>query len=131
MVNIEIIGSKHNNIKSASCKRVQQLIDAQIWKDPSPTSTPTDEPTHNSPYLAYISDKGDSDIDNDSDDDSVAPFLDLLDDEDEPAPAPLYNIRSTRTVTSVNAAVSDSIQAAIRQCQLEVNADIILPLIIK
>ena len=78
VVNGEIIGSKHNNIKSASRTRVQQLIDAQLREDPSPASTPTDEPTDDSPDLAYISDDSDSD----SDENSVAPFLDLLDDED-------------------------------------------------
>ena len=120
VVNGEIIGSKHNNIKSASCKRVQQLIDAQLQKDPSPASTPTDDPTDYSPDIAHISDDNDSDSDSDSDSDydSVAPFLDLSDGEDEPAPAPRYNLRSNRTVTSVNAAVSDAVQEAIRKCQL-------------
>ena len=88
VVNGEIIGSKHNTIKSASRTRVQQLIDAQLQEDPSPSSTPTDDPTDDSPDLAYISDDSDSDSDSDSEDDSVAPFLYLLDDEDEPAPAP-------------------------------------------
>ena len=76
VVNGETIGSKHNNIKTASRKCVQQLIDAQLRKDPSPAITPTDEPTDDSPDLAYISDDSDSYSDSDSDDDSVAPFLD-------------------------------------------------------
>ena len=125
--NGKIICSNLNNIKPASCKRVQQIIDTQLRKYPSPASTPTYDPTDDSLYLAYIS----YDSDSDSDDDSVAPFLNLPDNEDEPAPAPRYNFRSNHKVTSVNAAVSNTVQEAIRQCQLEVNPDIIPPLVIK
>ena len=131
VVNRDIIGSKHNSIKSASRKRVQQLIDAQLRKYPSPAITPTYEPIDDSPDLAYISDDSDSDSDSASDDNSVAPFLNLSDDEDEPYPAPRYNFHSNRTFTSVNAAVSDAVQEAIRKFQLEVNPKIIPPLVIK
>ena len=89
------------------------------------TATQQSSPSTPTPDLTYIS------SDSGSDDDSIAPFLNLPDDEGKPAPAPQYNLRSNRTVTSVNAAVNKADQEAIRQCQLEVNPDIIPPLVIK
>ena len=89
------------------------------------TATQQSSPSTPTPDLTYIS------SDSDSDDDIVAPSHNLPDNEDKPSPAPRYNLRSNRTVTSVNAAVNNADQEAIRQCQLEVNPDIIPPLVIK
>ena len=88
-------------------------------------ATQQSSPSTPTPDLTYISSASDSD------DDSVAPFLNLPDDEDKPAPEPCYNLRSNHTVTSVNTAVDNVGQEAIRQCQLEVNPDIIPPIVIK
>ena len=91
------------------------------------TATHQSSPSTPTPDLTYI--YIDSDID--SDDNSVAPSHNLPNDEDISTPAPRYNLRSNRTLTSVNAAVNIADQEAIRQFQLEVNPDIIPPLVIK
>ena len=91
------------------------------------TATEQSSPSTPTPDLTYIF----SDSDSDSDDDSVAPSHNLPNYEDKSTPAPRYNLRSNRTVTSVNAAVNNADQESIRQCQLEVNPYIIPPLVIK
>ena len=80
------------------------------------TATQQSSPSTPAPDLTYISD--DSDSDSDSDDKSVAPFPNLPENEDKPSPSTGYNLRSNLTITSVNAAVSNAGQEAIRQCEL-------------
>ena len=89
-------------------------------------SPEADEPSGPSPGLPYISDY-DSDSDSDSDDESTTQFLDLPEDDDDIPPAPRYNLRSK----SINATVLNAVATTIKQHQLEINPDIIPPLIVK
>ena len=126
LVDGELIGSKRNNIQPASRKQVQQLIDAQLCKYAQSVIPEADKPSGPSPGLPYISDY-DSDSDSDSDDESTDQFPYLPEDEDDIPPAPRYNLRSK----SINATVLNAVATTIKQHQLEINPDIIPPLIVK
>ena len=78
------------------------------------------------PGLPYISDY-DSDSVSDSDDESTAQSPDLPEDEDDIQPAPRYNLRSK----SINATVLNAVAPNTKHQQMEINPDIIPPLVVK